>query len=216
MIGAVIVSGGSVDEVGMLKMLHDVPDSILFAADKGVEMCVKHNLIPEYVIGDFDSVSDMARTAMNHWGVPVTTLKPEKDDTDTEAALRLALKETKGDVVIFGGTGTRLDHVLGNISILGLGFAEGRQIILQDHHNRIRLLDRSYTISKEVQYGDFISIFPYTTEVKGLTLEGVKYPLKDFTLKGYTSIGVSNEIIEDEAHISFTEGVLILVESKDN
>ena len=50
---------------------------------------------------------------------------------------------------------------------------------------------------------------------KGLTLEGFYYPLHKFTLTSYTSIGISNEIVEEEARISFDEGVLVMIESKD-
>ena len=79
----------------------------------------------------------------------------------------------------------------------------------------IRLANGPVTIKKGEQYGKYVSLLPLTTEVKGLTLEGFYYPLHKFTLTSYTSIGISNEIVEEEARISFDEGVLVMIESKD-
>ncbi len=210
-----IVSGGSLSPDFLKEQLEKTEDAYIIAADRGLEVCMSAGVEPDQVIGDFDSIDQEAKEHFLSEAKNITKLNPIKDDTDTEAALQLAFLHTSGDIVILGGTGTRLDHVLGNIALLGQGFEHNRSVILLDEHNRIRLLKDDFSIKKREQYGKYVSLLPYSTEVKGLTLRGFYYPLTDFTLTGYTSLGISNEISEEEASVTFTEGVLIMVESKD-
>lgn len=210
-----ILAGGRLSLPFLKEQLDRHSDRTIIAADRGLEACVSLGIEPDFVIGDFDSLDETIREEFLSQEKNVTKLNPIKDDTDTEAALTLAFEKTEGDIIILGGTGTRLDHVLGNIGILGQGFAHGRSVELLDEHNRIRLADGPVTIKKREQYGKYVSLLPLTTEVKGVTLEGFYYPLHEFTLTSYTSIGISNEIVEEEARISFDEGVLVIIESKD-
>ena len=84
-----------------------------------------------------------------------------------------------------------------------------------DKHNRVRMISQGIAIKREDQYGSYVSLFPFSPQVKGLTLTGFKYPLDHDTLECYHSLGVSNEIVENEAEISFEDGVLLVIESKD-
>ena len=217
----VIFSGGRTDLVFAAEFMKDQKNAFLIAADRGLEALVSLGLRPNAVIGDFDSASKETIDQVNSFekedDITVIRLNPVKDDTDTEAAVRFALENNKepGDIYILGGTGSRVDHILGNISILGLGKDFGKKIILLDENNRIELLFEGRTILKEEAFGDFVSLIPFGDEVTGLTLKGFKYPLKNWTLKGFNSLGISNEIVSKEAQISFDSGVLIMVQSKD-
>ena len=217
----VIFSGGRTDLVFAAEFMKDQKNAFLIAADRGLEALVSLGLRPNAVIGDFDSASKETIDQVNSFekedDITVIRLNPVKDDTDTEAAVRFALENNKepGDIYILGGTGSRVDHILGNISILGLGKDFGKKIILLDENNRIELLFEGRTILKEEAFGDFVSLIPFGDEVTGLTLKGFKYPLKNGVLKGFNSLGISNEIVSKEAHISFDSGVLIMVQSKD-
>lgn len=217
----VIFSGGRTDLVFAAEFMKDQKNAFLIAADRGLEALVSLGLRPNAVIGDFDSASKETIDQVNSFekedDITVIRLNPVKDDTDTEAAVRFALENNKepGDIYILGGTGSRVDHILGNISILGLGKDFGKKIILLDENNRIELLFEDRTILKEEAFGDFVSLIPFGDEVTGLTLKGFKYPLKNWVLKGFNSLGISNEIVSKEAQISFDSGVLIMVQSKD-
>ena len=142
-------------------------------------------------------------------------LNPEKDDTDTEYAIREAIRRGAMEIVVIGATGTRIDHVLGNISLLGIGLEEQIKISLVDEHNRIRMINQPLMIRKAEQYGKYVSLIPFSEKVSGVTLRGLKYPLTDYTMGGFNSLGISNEIVSDEATISFSSGELIVIESKD-
>ena len=210
-----ILAGGNLSPSFLQQQLREHPKHTIIAADRGLEACVSLGIEPDHVIGDFDSLDPKVKASFLAKEKNVTKLNPIKDDTDTEAALALAFEKTEGDILILGGTGTRMDHVLGNIGILGQDFVRGRSVQILDEHNRIRLADGPLTIKKSEQYGKYVSLLPLTTEVRGVTLEGMYYPLHNFTLTSYTSIGISNEIVEEEARISFDEGVLVVIESKD-
>lgn len=217
----VIFSGGRTDLVFAAEFMKDKKNAFLIAADRGLEAMMSLGFKPNAVIGDFDSASKETIDQVNSFekedGITVIRLNPVKDDTDTEAAVRFALENNKepGDIYILGGTGSRVDHILGNISILGLGQALGKKIILLDENNKIELLFKGRKLKKHDAFGDFVSLVPFGDKVTGLTLKGFKYPLKNATLCGFNSLGISNEIVSDVAEISFDSGILIMVESKD-
>ena len=216
-----IFSGGRTDLVFAAEFMKDQKNAFLIAADRGLEALVSLGLRPNAVIGDFDSASketiDQVNSFEKEVDITVIRLNPVKDDTDTEAAVRFALENNKepGDIYILGGTGSRVDHILGNISVLGIGRQFGKKIILLDENNKIELLFEGRKLKKHDAFGDFVSLVPFSDKVTGLTLKGFKYPLKNATLCGFNSLGISNEIVSDIAEISFDSGILIMVESKD-
>lgn len=188
----------------------------VIAADFGLEFCGRNHILPDIAAGDFDSVSEATLSKFREKeGIVWYRLNPEKDDTDTEFAIRKALEEGAERITVFGGTGSRLDHVLGNIELLGIGMEAGVPIELVDAHNRIRMIKTGITLEKEKQFGKYVSLIPYTDCVEHLFLTGFKYPLADACLRGFCSLGVSNEIVENEAEIRFDGGILLVIESGD-
>ena len=148
-------------------------------------------------------------------GVPVRTFPTRKDYTDTHLAMMYAKDLYPEEVIVFGATGTRLDHVLGNISLLGIGFEEQISMELLAEHNRIRMIQKPLTLEKDAQYGKYVSLIPYGGDVQGITLRGFKYPLSDYTMGGFNSLGISNEIVDEKAVIELTGGSLLVIESHD-
>ena len=211
-----IVSGGSIDDAFVLDLLEKNSYETVIACDSGMEFFRRNGLYPDLILGDFDSAD---RNTVDYFKeqteVRLEQFPAQKDWTDTELAVRRGLELEPEHIDLVGATGTRLDHVLGNLQLLALGMEAGVSIFLMDAHNRIRLADRPLKLKKSEQYGDFISLIPYGGEVSGLTLKGMKYPLKEATLRQDVSLGISNEIVDDEALISFTEGKLYVMETKD-
>lgn len=211
-----VVGAGHVNE-NFIKTIIGAQDEnqrTIIACDRGVEVCLRMGVIPDYCIGDFDSASEGTYEKALSLGIPVTKLNPIKDDTDSEAALNLAVEKGTGDIVFLGGTGSRLDHVLGNISVLG-NF--NRKVFLLDETNRIQMLKAGelLELDKANQYGKYVSVFPFMGTVKGLTMKGFKYPLENEDILGFNTLTVSNEIVDAKAVISFEEGHLIVMETKD-
>ena len=212
----VIISGGYIDDTFALEWIRDYAPEYTIVADSGMEFCRRSGIIPDMIIGDFDSVKeDTLSFFKNQAGIIFHELNPIKDDTDTEFAINQVIAFGAKELTILGGTGTRLDHVLGNIALLGIGLSKQMQIQLVDSHNRIRMIDKPVKIAKKEQFGSYVSLLPYQGEVTQLTLKGFKYPLENYTLKPYNSLGISNEITEPEAEIAFERGVLLVIESRD-
>ncbi len=211
-----IVSGGSLNKEFVTKVVGQGRYDRILAADSGMNALYAAAVTPDIIIGDFDSADKkILAFFQQNKEIDFCTLNPEKDDTDTEFAIRESIRRGADSITIIGGTGTRLDHVLGNISLLGIGLEEGVRMELLDAHNRICMIDHSVTLKKKEQYGNYLSLIPYNGNVTGVTLKGLKYPLHDYTMGGFNSLGISNEIVDDEASIELTSGQLLVIESRD-
>lgn len=213
-----IISGGRIGRDFALSFLkHESFDRII-GVDNGLKFLLENHIAPTHVVGDFDTA---APKLVEHYrrekGVEIRAFNPVKDSTDTQIAIELALELGSREIVILGGTGSRLDHVLGNIQSLMLAKRQGVDAVLLDENNRIRLIDSDTVIQREEQYGRYISLIPLTTEVTGVDLTGFKYPLSNhtFTSTGSAGLGVSNEILGAEGKICLKSGVFILIESRD-
>lgn len=227
---AAIVAGGFVEDGFTLNYIREQKFDCLYAVDRGLEFFSRTGLRPDYVVGDFDSVEPLALEACRKaWGagtpgqraVEWVVLDPVKDDTDTEHALHMALYGGFQEIHFLGATGSRLDHVLGNIQLLGLCLRSGVKGYLVDAHNRLQLIAGKTGLLREGQFGSYVSLIPYTPRVTGLTLTGFQYPLTDHTMSCFyledaaPISGISNEIVAEEAWIELENGILILVESRD-
>lgn len=212
----VVISGGHIDDAFAVGWLQKNTYDKMIVADSGMNFLYRNGIVPDVVAGDFDSVS---MESLEHFSkmnaVEMLRLNPIKDDTDTEFVIREAIRRGASEITILGATGTRLDHVLGNMHLLGIGLQKQVPIFLVDAHNRIRMIQGETELSKAEQFGDFVSLLPICGDVKGVTLRGMKYPLYDAVIPSFSSLGISNEIVEQKASISVREGVLLVIESRD-
>ena len=212
----VIISGGHIDDAFAIDWLEKNKYDCMIAADSGMNFLHRNGIVPDIIAGDFDSAK--AESVAYFQGlnnVQVIKLNPIKDDTDTEFVIREAIRRGATEITVLGATGTRLDHVLANVNLLGLGLEEGVSIQLVDKYNRIRMISDMIEITKKEQFGDYVSVLPVKGNAKGVTLEGMKYPLKDADVSCFSSLCVSNEIKETVANISVKQGVLLVIESRD-
>lgn len=213
---ALVVAGGKTDTAFAKRYIAQNKFDWMIAADSGMQFFFDAGMRPDHVIGDFDSVRcETLRYFEAQQTLGMTRLAVQKDDTDTEAAIRFAIAQGCGEIHVLGGMGSRLDHMLANVGLLGIGLTEGVSLFLVDPQNRVRMIKEELTIAKSKQYGKFVSLLPVTPKVTGVTLYGMKYPLSDFTLRCYSSLGISNEIVDEEARICLREGVLLVVEASD-
>ena len=213
---AVIISGGSLDPDFALAFLKKEEPEILIGADRGICFLRDKEIHPTHIVGDFDSASGDALEYFKQFPeIPVRKFHPVKDLTDTEIAMNLAIELGAKQIVILGGTGTRLDHVVANIKLLAIARKQGKECILLDAHNRIRLTDQPMKIGKTDQYGKYVSLFAFGGQVTGLTLRGFFYPLTEYDMDPENPIGVSNEITAENGEIFFSSGMLLVMESKD-
>ena len=216
---AVIVSGGELDEELTLREIGERGTGCVIAVDRGLEFLYSHQIVPDYIVGDFDSVSreivDYYRVQKN---VPVRAHNPVKDASDTEIAIRLAMTLGSREMIILGATGGRVDHLWANVQSLMIPFKAGIDAKIIDRQNLVRIIGGGETrLKKSKAYGQFFSVFPIGNEIFGFNISGAKYPLKNHTLTSDNSLCVSNEIAGDaeEAVIWFPSGEVILMETRD-
>ena len=218
---AVIIAGGNIDEKFTGGFIEELDESSLFmiACDKGYEVCERLGIKTDILIGDFDSADAGVAERAQAAGVQIVKLNPVKDDTDAEAAIDIAINKTsKGDeIYLLGATGKRLDHFLGNISLIGKGLKADRKVVMLDSYNSIKMIkpEDSYCVTRENQFGKYVSVFPYMGPVKGLNMTGFKYPVSDGFIEGFSTLTVSNELAEEQGCITIEEGILIVIESRD-
>ncbi len=221
-----IVSGGRIDEDFALSFLcgkgrfpqyrREAYDRII-GVDNGLRFLYENGISPDCAVGDFDTADPGLVEYYRSLGTKVRAFNPVKDSTDTQIAIETAVEMGSRSIVILGGTGSRLDHVLGNIQSLMLAQRAGVECELLDEHNRIRVIDRDTKLRREEQYGDYVSLIPLTSVVSGVDLVGFRYPLVNHTFTSTESagFGVSNEIAEETAEIRLKSGIFILIESRD-
>lgn len=114
-----IITGGAIEEAFAGDYLRKNKFDYIIAADKGLVFCREMGIRPDLIVGDFDSADKGAlEYYRKRFPERILRFRPEKDETDTEIALTKALENTEGSITILGATGTRLDHVLGNIQLL--------------------------------------------------------------------------------------------------
>lgn len=209
-----IVTGGNVNTEFLKKILEENKFETIIAADKGLEALNKIIVMPNYIIGDFDSVNKTTLNQYENKNIEITYLKPEKDFTDTHLAIKLAIEKRAKHITIIGATGTRMDHTLANIHVLNEALQNNVPTEIINENNRIMLINRKAKLIKNTNY-KYVSIIPLTTKITGVTLKGFKYNIENATINLGESIGVSNEQIEQEALIEIKEGIAILIYSKD-
>lgn len=242
MIDTIIVSGGDIQSDFALYFLKKNIEKAgrenirLIAADRGLEFFLDYLILPDVVIGDFDSLSedgknflemqseDIPYGGMLEWKlqkgegkvVEVVRLRPEKDDSDTQSAMNYAIQNGAKEIVILGVTGNRVDHLMANFGLLILAQKQDTEVALADRYNYMKLITSGTILKKAEQFGKYMSFFPLGGDVTGLTLEGFKYPLDKYHLTTADSgLTVSNEISEEYAKVTYESGTLLMIMSRD-
>lgn len=187
--------------------LRERPQSgdLVLAADAGYEVCRREGIVPDLVLGDFDSM-EQPKDAENVLRVPV-----EKDDTDTMLAVKTALENGCDTIYLYGGTGgKRLDHTLANLqTLLFIRRRGARGYLYDDDFVWTAVENESLTIRREVEWGLF-SAFCLGDRVEGIDEVGFQYPLENASLTPEFPLGVSNHIVEETATITVRSGALIV------
>ena len=218
-----LFSGGNIEITFVKQYLSSRNFDTVVCADSGLEAAYRLQIPVDYAMGDFDSVPAALLSAYQSGevacspGVYFVQYPAAKDYTDTQMVLEWILEKGAKEITILGATGGRLDHILSNLNILVKPMRLGIPAYIVDAHNRLYLIDHSTTIYRRQLFGKYISFQPLTERVYPVTLRGFQYPLTDYTLVYGEGRAISNEMAEneEEAEVSFEEGVLIVIESRD-
>lgn len=207
-----IVSGGKSPSKGLVEEEQKDSDCII-CADSGANCLYDYGIIPDYLLGDFDSINKEAYKYFLSMECSRIEYPVEKDYTDTQLALYKAIELGADEIVFLGCTGTRIDHVLGNLGLLKICLRRGIKGSMRDDNCNIFLIDKECEIKGNE--GEIFSVQAYCDVVKGLSIDGGKYPLKEYDLELGDPITISNKFINDKVKITFQSGTLLVIFSRD-
>ena len=199
----VIVGGADINNYEYIKSCLHNDDFIVFC-DSGLKHLESLQVKPGLIVGDFDSHDNP------HLDVETIVLPCEKDDTDTVFAVKEALKRGFDDFLLVGVIGARLDHTLGNVSILLMLDKAGKKGKIIDDFSEMEI------ISNEPAYVDdsfaYFSLLNITGVAKGITIENAKYPLVNAEITSEYQYGISNEVLQgNKAKVGVKKGELLLI-----
>lgn len=209
----VLVAGGS---LGEWALPHLLPDRYLIGADRGAWFLLRHGFTPDAALGDFDSVTPEERAAIKAGSRLFMDCDPvRKDWTDTEWAFGWALDAKPSSMILLGVTGTRFDHTFANVQLLVRAAERRIPCRIIDAHNEISLLSGADRLTLTEGCYEQVSLLPLSGTVRGITLEGFRYPLREAELQTGQSLGISNVIQEEPAVVRIREGQLLVIRSRD-
>ncbi|MBQ7809410.1 MAG: thiamine diphosphokinase [Clostridia bacterium] len=202
----VIIGGADIIDYADAKRYLSSDDFYIFC-DCGLKHMAGLGVEPDLIVGDFDSFKNP------HLQVETIVLPCEKDDTDTVFAVKEALKRGFEDFLILGVIGQRLDHTLGNVSILKMLSDKGFKALIVDDYCEMQALGSSVQyIDDSYPYFSLLNIFGKTT---GVTIKNAKYPLENAEITCDYQYGVSNEVLKGKiAEVSVDNGTLLLIKVK--
>lgn len=202
----VIVGGADINNYGFIREKLCADDYVIFC-DSGLKHLENLQVQPSLIVGDFDSHENP------HLDVETIVLPCEKDDTDTVFAVKEAIKRGFDDFLLIGVVGARLDHTLGNVSILLYLNSLGKKgCVIDDYSEMEIVMDKPVPITEKYA---FFSLLNITGCAKGITITGAKYPLDNAEITCEYQYGVSNEVLPGQtAYVSVREGCLLLIKDR--
>ena len=205
---AFIYTGGTVRTENITE--HPKADDLCIAADSGYHTAKVLGERIDLLLGDFDSIGTIPQGGQ----FEIQKVPAEKDYTDTQLAVEIAIDRGAEEIIVIGGLTGRLDHTLSTLSILEDMHARGLHGYVTDGQSRAHYLKSSSTLIARSGY-KYLSILAADKVVKGVDIEGCKYPLKKATLRRDHQFAVSNEITGNVAFIAVKKGGVYIIESRD-
>ena len=184
----------------------------IICSDGGANHTYKMDIVPDYIIGDLDSIEDNIIKYYKSKNVKFDKFPTKKDETDTELSIWLANKLNAKEIDLIGALGGRIDHTIANINLLY--YIRKRGItpkIISEKEEIYIAMDEEITIYGEI--GDTISILPIKNDAKGVTLKNLEYPLEDYDMEFSRPLGISNVMTDVNCSIKVKEGSLIIIKN---
>lgn len=205
-----IFSGGPVADLGFLAAKCDeLKPFVLICADGGGRYAYELGLAPQALVGDMDSLSPEIQRCFEEEGTHIERHPKDKDKTDTELALEYAFALAPDEIIILAAMGGRLDHTLANVSLLATGVKKKISVRLIDEWCEVFMVERKAVV--EGKAGQTVSIFPFSDEASGVSLEGFAYLLTDGVMAREKPYGISNRLKEPHGVISVKKGSLLVI-----
>jgi thiamine pyrophosphokinase len=188
-------------------------DDYVVAADGGAFALERWKLLPHLIVGDMDSLGDAGVERFARQGIPVAKFPAQKDESDLELAVAQAVAAGATEVVVLGALGgDRLDHETANLLLLADPSYDGVRIEARRGALRIRAVRGEGSLSLGPLEA-IVTLLPVNGDAEGVTTEGLRYPLRDETLRFGRARGLSNEVDSLPATVTVRKGSLLVFET---
>jgi len=200
-----IIANGTITNYDFYKeILQDF--NFIICADGGANIAKELDIIPDYIIGDMDSIKTSVFNFYKELNKTKIIKDTNPDKTDLELAINLAETLNPFKINIFGAIGNRIDHTLANILCLDK-IKPGIKAEIIDDKSTIQLAKENLEITSEKN--DIVSVIPLS-DVNGLNYIGFKWNVKNLDTKiGW--FGISNKILNKKASINFSKGKILVI-----
>lgn len=209
---AVIVTGGTPPTKELL-LKYIKEDDYIIGVDKGCNCLYQYKIKPNIILGDFDSIDSKIIDYYKASNIEIIEFEPEKDYTDTDLGYRKAVASGAKEILLFGATGTRIDHMLGNVGLQLKAIGSGIHLEIIDDHNRMFLIDKSTRFYAKDR--GIISFHAISKVVKNINIRGAKYPLVNYDMTLFEPRAICNEFIGEDVIITFESGIIMVIFPKD-
>lgn len=206
----VILNGEIIDYKSTKEIIQNKNYDYIICADGGANHTYKMGIMPNYILGDLDSVDREVVSYYEENNVIFKKFPTKKNETDTELCIYQARLLNAENIDLYGALGGRIDHMMANINLLDYIRNQGIEAkILSD--KEILYIAESEEINIEGNPGDTISVIPIKGDAIGVTLRGLEYPLKDYNMKFGIPIGISNVMLSNSCSIKVNKGTLVVI-----
>jgi thiamine pyrophosphokinase len=211
----VVIFAGGTYQPGTASQKALAEADMLIAADSGASIALRLGYVPACIVGDFDSLDTQLVEQARARGSRIISAAVEKDETDTELAVQLAIEQGATQITLLGALGgERFDHTIANVFLLA-GFDNIPMKII-DGPSTCWLLRGPGTTTIEGQAGDLLSLLPLTGDATGIRTQGLYYPLHGETLRFGKPRGVSNALTAEQAGVWLESGLLLVIHTSVN
>jgi len=188
----------------LIDLYQEEANEFLIGVEEGAYMLAKNRIAMDRAVGDFDSVSPAQKKTIAKYAQAVALHEEEKDETDTELAIEMALNLHADKILIYGGLGKRFDHAYANMFLL----KKGPITLIDLNHKMYVLSPGEHKIENKYSYISFFAI----EDVKNLNLKNFYYPLKGKDLSRFDPLCISNK---GSGTVSFDRGLLLVIHAND-
>jgi thiamine pyrophosphokinase len=207
----VIVAGGEIlDYAAVSAALR--PGDVIFCADSGYRHCQLLGVTPALLVGDFDSIGHVPPA------IPLLTLPPDKDYTDTTLAAEEAVNRGYRSLLFAGMMGGRPDHTLANLqTMVGLSRRSVAVSLTDGITDMIAFTapTQGCELILPCRKDHYFSLFAMSSLCRRVSILGGKYPLQDYDLRFDEARAVSNEFVGEDVVVTMGEGSLLVVTARE-
>ena len=200
-VGGDPVSPGRIDGLG--------PADLVIAADSGADIAAAAAVTVNILVGDLDSISRRVLERVLDGETVIEAHSPDKDATDLELALDVALRSDPNDIVFVGGGGGRIDHLLGNVGVIGSPAARHIPVIWVMERETAHVIRGGKSIPTTP--GELFSLIPIGSDAHGVHVRHARWPLRDASLRVHSSVGISNVALGRQVEIEVGEGAVLAI-----